>query len=491
MPLWRQIYLVAVGLRLWLAVGDLYIHPDEHFQLMLVITRHLLGFQGTVPWEFASDAPARSSAVLYLVYGPLMAVARWWLPDVNPRVLLYLARLQMCLVLMGVTDWCVYHLMPIKTERVKAALFVATLYITLTYQLHTFSNSVETVLVLLCLVVVQHVREDMEVENMRQSGSSSPQVARFVLPDHHLQLALLGCMVAVGCFNRITFPAFLVAPGWFVARFLLLKPLNIPILLASFAATLALLVAIDTAIAGLDTWVLAPWNNLVYNLDTANLALHGLHPYYQHLVINIPQIAGPGLVWLVYRNRYRTTVPFLSMLLALAVLSLVPHQELRFLVPLLPLCCCCFDLTPYQAHPGVVRWLMRGWFVFNALLAVLMGVYHQGGVVPAMAHVHDAGIGGTVVWWRTYSPPDWMLGTNPHNTTTVDLMGAAPEHVALVLAELVANNTRTHLVAPTWAVAALGLNTTQVFHHREHINLDHFDTGNWDTFVPGLGIYAL
>ena len=52
-----------------------------------------------------------------------------------------------------------------------------------------------------------------------------------------------------------------------------------------------------------------------------------------------------------------------------------------------------------------------------------MGVYHQGGVVPAqiwLGQQHDLGV-EEVFWWKTYSPPVWLLGQNEMNTT--DLMG--------------------------------------------------------------------
>ncbi|MCJ1293844.1 alpha 1,2 mannosyltransferase [Xylographa carneopallida] len=76
------------------------------------------------------------------------------------------------------------------------------------------------------------------------------------------------------------------------------------------------------------------------------------------------------------------------------------------------------------------RIFVIAWVAFNALLATLMGVYHQGGVVPMQLHLGalDAStltpalpLNTTVLWWRTYSPPIWLLDGSA--LQTVDLMG--------------------------------------------------------------------
>jgi phosphatidylinositol glycan class Z len=41
---------------------------------------------------------------------------------------------------------------------------------------------------------------------------------------------------------------------------------------------------------------LTMWNNLQYNLDKDNLALHGLHPRFFHLLLNFPVLFG-NLAW--------------------------------------------------------------------------------------------------------------------------------------------------------------------------------------------------
>ena len=43
--------------------------------------------------------------------------------------------------------------------------------------------------------------------------------------------------------------------------------------------------------------VFTPLNFLKYNLSSSNLAEHGVHPRWLHLVVNLPLIVGPGLVY--------------------------------------------------------------------------------------------------------------------------------------------------------------------------------------------------
>lgn len=121
------------------------------------------------------------------------------------------------------------------------------------------------------------------------------------------------------------------------------------------------------------------------------------------------------------------------------ILSIIPHQEPRFLLPCVPLLLTC--VRPVKRRPFIASWI-----VFNAILGFLMGVYHQGGVVPtqlAMPSIISSSIrthhqqavennnidirsNVTVFWWKTYSPPLWLLGDNSNldaDIHTYDLMG--------------------------------------------------------------------
>ncbi len=50
------------------------------------------------------------------------------------------------------------------------------------------------------------------------------------------------------------------------------------------------------------------------------------------------------------------------------------------------------------------------WIIFNLALGMLMGVYHQGGIVPAQMHIAASNEEiSHAFWWKTYSPPTWLI----------------------------------------------------------------------------------
>jgi phosphatidylinositol glycan class Z len=123
----------------------------------------------------------------------------------------------------------------------------------------------------------------------------------------------------------------------------------------------------------------------------------------------------------------------ISALSATLLLSTFPHQEPRFLIPAVPLLLTCLG-TPRS------RIFLGSWIVFNVLLGALMGVYHQGGVIPtqlqiptilaenaAQAVATDSNIidthtaqPATVFWWKTYPPPLWLLGDGASNSNSTN-----------------------------------------------------------------------
>ena len=182
--------------------------------------------------------------------------------------------------------------------------------------------------------------------------------------------------------------------------------------------------------------VVAPLNSLRYNANVANLATHGLHPRGTHLAVNAPMMFGP-LAFFAYaavlrsmfssaftdrrkllegsgddhrisihlhakrsapkppkrraagvggaratvRRSNRRSLWLCTILYALGV-SVAPHQEPRFLLPL---------VVPLAALFGgaVTRTRTRSlaWIAFNLAGFVAFGVAHQGGVVAATAAV--------------------------------------------------------------------------------------------------------
>lgn len=147
-------------------------------------------------------------------------------------------------------------------------------------------------------------------------------------------------------------------------------------------------------------------------------------------------------------------------------------------------------------------------------MGYLMGVYHQGGVVPTQLEIPsiiasklpvqtlstNTGTNVTVFWWKTYSPPLWLLGdsNNSHNnrnttTNTIDLMGMrAPDMISRIdtavplchknkprnsdLVFLVAPRSATYLDTYTTAKNSdRPLRMQELYTYKKHISLDDLD----------------
>lgn len=147
-----------------------------------------------------------------------------------------------------------------------------------------------------------------------------------------------------------------------------------------------------------------------------------------------------------------------------------------------------------------------------------MGVYHQGGVIPAQIWLGEQDSLGLseVLWWRTYSPPIWLLGGN--NLTTTDLMGMDFERLRGVVDAKVGGcgDVGLGLVAPAssveldawkeggredggWEEGKEGpkverkegeYTLEEVWRYERHLNLDDLDFGGegvWGTVMRVVG----
>ncbi|KAL2825579.1 Alg9-like mannosyltransferase family-domain-containing protein [Aspergillus cavernicola] len=436
--MWRRTYLILLLIRVYFALCPSYIHPDEHFQGLEVFAGQILSYPSQLPWEFTSERPIRSIFPLWPVYAVPIGLLKWFYTETGtesppPELVYYVVRGAMFLLSFVLEDWAVHELVPLPRHRRVAVVLVASSYVTWTYQTHTFSNSLETLLVAWGLVLIQRI-----VDNKRRSSLFSCAVLSFIS--------------IAGVFNRITFPAFLAIPGLQLLPHFWRKPLSLLSFLGFGLLFFCIAILADTTFyrPSASFWdvlrspIITPLNNLIYNTDSSNLALHGLHPHYHHFLVNLPQLLGPVLVAIVLSMcNLRAIPPWLknpraaSALSATAMLSIFPHQEPRFLIPCVPLLLSCL-------HIRKSRLFMVAWVLFNAVFGFLMGVYHQGGVVPTQLAVpsiisataemwhnqiaEPQPLSATVIWWKTYSPPLWLLGDNSSlpldlDIETRDLMG--------------------------------------------------------------------
>ncbi|KAL7918902.1 glycosyltransferase family 22 protein [Trichoderma austrokoningii] len=528
--MWRRTYLLLVLIRLWFALSPSYLHPDENFQGPEVIAGQIFSYPVRHTWEFTSENPIRSVFPLWPVYGLPMLLLRWlWVGngqdgDIPPIVVFWTLRFLMFLTSFVLEDWALDELIDLdegvnKTrQRRTALLLVASSYVTWTFQTHTFSNSVETLTVLWSLVLIKRI--------------TAPQSSI-------LSSIVLGVVVVFGFFNRVTFPAFLILPGlWLIPHFWN-RPFTAAALVLAALATAFIAIAIDTAFYTPEpiTWtdlitnpVITPLNNLIYNSQTENLALHGLHPWYQHSLANLPQLIGPAFVLAFFqlyvflarhfsqlrsdiRSRIKMSCGSLRLCSAISgivFLSFIKHQEARFLLPAVPLILSSLQLPK---NPTVNRIWTASWIIFNVFLGVLMGIYHQGGIVPGQVFMSKQPDATNAVWWKTYPPPIWLLNGRNEVLTTKDVMGIKGEALLEQLAELATCDTPadrrsqeylkekngTYLIAPasaTWLDPYLsnkgleGLRFREVWRYRNHLNLDDMDFGDdgvWDTLSRVIG----
>lgn len=164
---WWLYLIYAVGLLLGL--GPSYIHPDEHFQCIEILVMRFTNSKGTVPWEFDPRFAARSYVPLLLVYGPLFTILKIFSYfQNNPISILYLMRLQNYLMIILCGNYIIPKLIRGDTKAVqsiKKFLFL-TSYVTWTYQTHTFSNSVETLILMKTLTVMESIADEKNTERI-------------------------------------------------------------------------------------------------------------------------------------------------------------------------------------------------------------------------------------------------------------------------------------------------------------------------------------
>ncbi|KAI4723929.1 GPI mannosyltransferase 4 [Aureobasidium sp. EXF-10728] len=491
--MWRRTYLFLVVLRLYLALSPSYIHPDEHFQGPEVIAGRVFGYASHLTWEFTSDSPIRSVFPLRIFYGLPLTLLKWICDGIgyhtiSPATVYYTLRALMFVLSFVLEDWALDELIHIPKERRAAQMLVASSYVTWTFQNHTFSNSVETLIVLWCLVLINRIKEDKSHTR--------------VLPS-----ALLAFLCVLGTFNRITFPPFVLIPLLQLIPHFRHRPVSLLVMILTAAATLLFAVVTDTEwflqkpvhLSQLrETAIITPLNNLLYNMDTSNLAEHGLHPYYQHVVANLPQLLGPALPLVFFSCRMG--MPMYSAGFGIFALSCLKHQEARFLLPAVPLILSSIRVPRRMRNVWVTVWI-----IFNVCLGLLMGVFHQGGVVPAQLWVGKQEGTQQAFWWKTYSPPTYLLGDNHQGLITRDLMGMRGDKLleelkvkvdcdaksaTLLLAPLSATFLDAYVTNNSTTTEVSDIALEEVWRYRNHLNLDDMDFGDdgvWPTLKRMIG----
>lgn len=466
---WKSFHYVCYAAVALLVFEPSYIHPDEHFQSLEVLYRDLYGASTNVPWEFG-EVPSRSAAVLWACYGPLLKLLKW--AGVHPLGVLYLLRLQLAITYIFVLHFSTRILSGSRQSSAKALFLVLGSYVTWTYQSHTFSNSIETQLVLIVLSLLKLI----------ELGNSSDLAL----------CSLVSALTAFGIFNRVTFPAFIALPGLPLLTHFIRYPKSAIVSIVSFGLTCYLLVLADTRLFQSKEYVITPLNNLLYNSSYENLAQHGIHPRYTHVLVNLPQLLGPLILLLPGLSRSITTYSLVS---ALLFLSVIPHQELRFLTPIIPL----FSIS-VKLDSKYIGIIIKLWIAFNMVMGVVIGVLHQRGVLVVLDHLRETKFDGVQFWWKTYSPPGWILNspTIQYNkgkeNALYDLMGMGIKE----LSEKISGFNNSILITSRSSSPLIkqlngtnNLTFTKNWHYNFHLDLDHIDFSDLTTLQPGIDIYNI
>lgn len=317
----------------------------------------------------------------------------------------------------------------------------------------------------------------------------------------YLYVSLLALTIIVGIFNRPTFVLFAICPClWLTDHFRLeghlLQLKRLIVLGVTMLMVTALLATMDTvyynnielaSLCTLHGWrhliensVITPLHFLSYNMYPSNLTTHGRHPFYTNLLVNMPLLFGPMLIYLtkyivtmfpmnlsVVKIRTETDShsvhsdksiggPSISVNESIAsrfkgaiwvfitvptvLLSCFPHQEPRFLVPLLPL----VVISTVILSDKLRRTFWIVFILFNIVLSCVFGILHQGGILPCLMRLQQitqkedeekSNTSMLIIFSHTYMPPKHVLVSRRPNLELLDLKGNSLQIVVNKLIE--------------------------------------------------------
>lgn len=429
-------------------------------------------------WEFNGTSPIRSMAFPLMTAGLPFHLLKYLATNyfqnygnfINAYSLLVAPRIFMVFM-----SFCVdffifricrnfgFHAMP-------SVMLFATSYVIMTYYQRTLSNATEAFLFAdLIYNVSKHIRKVESIteapkDGKRKSGkdkekkaAKSQQVKKCGTCGGSFWIPVI---IVAGTFNRPTFPAFALVPFlcWllndtdFVLKWtLIIKRLSLCVIVGSL--TILGFTLVDSIYYGsmdpniffegassilafiqsgkfIKNLTLTPLNFIKYNMDNRNLASHGTHPKYTHLLANLPMLFGPLATLILLdlfrlpakastedkpdKNRNRILV-YLSISIPVIILSIFPHQEPRFLIPLLIPVAVMYG--SYLFGSGCYKSLCFIWILFNVSFAMFYGLLHQGGMFPCIQDLqqrfyNERNLGKSyhVIFYHTYMPP-WHLFT--------------------------------------------------------------------------------
>ena len=414
----------------------------------------MLDIKTVSAWEFNSTFPLRSIIPIYISMAlPLLFlkalsalcghVISWYSLTVAVRMMVTLLSL--------ITDYTAMQLSAlVATDANLAAVVVATSYVSLVYYTRTFSNTLESFLYAALLCVVTR-------KSFLPSISPSPR-----FPD----ASIISLLIVLGVFNRPTFTVYAAVPYlWWMfsdgVHGAMLKAAKSILMAIPFSMVLVVcdsiyfghldinnlnIIDVSNIVTILtQNLTLTPINFMLYNVQSKNLAEHGIHQCYTHFTVNLPLLFNVLCLGFFYdvfttlfriHNRkllsmYRDFVMLLiCCVVPIGLLSLFPHQEPRFLIPLLPV----IAVLNARELSGN-RVMMALWVIANIFSCLFYGCFHQAGIVPCLGHLQQTKsttVDRHIFFWHTYTAPQHLLLLTPdpphgRNTTLTSLEGKSIE----------------------------------------------------------------
>lgn len=493
-------YFTGILIRIVWTIGypqQGYIHPDEFFQGPEIVFDDKFQTNLTRTHEFLSPRPLRSVAILYLLYyfpvsflSILSSLFHWSSIPFNFKLIcprLSILSISFC------TDMLFYRLMKFFYPNFNSKQYGSIMnyyglsHVVLVFFTRTLSNSFESFLFLSLIYLI-----NINLSTVRSIITNEKAYIRTrTLLSSSM---LIGFVCALGLFNRPTFPAFASVPivYWLINIFptlghsyryhLLLTKVIVAIVGTCFL-TVCLLVLFDSYYYH-NGWsflmdlkndlIICPLNFIFYNIDSTNLDKHGLHPAWLHFIVNATILYGPlhvcVIFWALHRlSSFRrsieeqsiSSVIFYHYLIPFIPLSIFPHQEARFLLPLIyPLI---LFIVPILLKQTFHQYIFRIWLLFNIILSLLYGHLHQGGLLSALHHVHNSPVTNIstkiLVTYHTYMPPGYLVTSMTNSekklsieTIIIDLQGAKREEfdrmIEKIFNEYSMMNTQVFVILP-------------------------------------------
>ena len=358
-------------IRLLLALSPGIIHPDEYFQSIEPLWQLFTKSNQHLPWEFQQGA--RSYGPLLVLYGLPVYICNYF--ELHQVWLFLMIKIEMVLLSL------IFDYFVLKYAKNDYLTYLCS-GIVLCFCNRPFSNTIEMLLV--CLTIL---------------FQNKPIV--------------IGIVTAFGVFTRITYPGF-VAP--FLILQLYRKMIKLPKLttivfyskcLIGFVTLTILFVVIDTLVYNNGLFYplrLPVLDNLIYNTKTENLAQHGLHPRYTHFLINMPFIYGPFFIeWLINFKNYKNWYS-LFMVIPIALMSIFPHQEPRFVIGAFPWLF--LALRKKHGHINISNKLILA----HGLILAFIYYFHQSSLLMySFSDLNTHKSGTTTYFYKVYDMPSVFM----------------------------------------------------------------------------------